>query len=286
MNQEKVVFITGATGGIGKAAAIAMAQRQYTVVIHGRNKERTAAVAEEIKKLTGNRQVDYIVGDFFLMREVKKAATSFLNKYKRLDILINNAGGLMNKERAVTAEGIETTIALNVLAPFLLTKQLLPLLQQREDARIINVASNAHKLNARPDFNDIELHKHYNPLRAYGNSKLFLIWNTQHLAAQLSQQGLHHVRVNSVHPGAIATNFGVTSNLGGLMNVVAKLLRPFFKTPEQGAETLTFLATGDIHLTGTYFEKNKPVGASPKYYSKRNEQLIWDYCEQQVKQWK
>ncbi|MBV7532112.1 SDR family NAD(P)-dependent oxidoreductase [Chitinophaga sp. sic0106] len=285
MNQEKVVLITGATGGIGKAAALALAKQQYTVVIHGRNKGRTALAAEEIRIMTGNNKVSYILGDFFLMSDVKKAAESFLSKYKRLDILINNAGGLMNKDRAVTAEGVETTFAVNVLAPFLLSELLLPLLSQSEDGRIINVASNSHRLNAKPDFNDMEGSKKYNPLVAYGNAKLFLIWNTRHLAGLLTTQGLHNVTVNSVHPGAIATNFGVTSNLGGFLNLFVKLLRPFFKTPEQGAQTLTYLATADIHLTGNYFEKNKPVAPAEKYYSKRNEQLLWDYCIQKVKQW-
>src|SRR5690606_22002491 len=167
MDKQRTVFITGATGGIGKATAIALAKENYRVVIHGRNTEKTAAVCEEIKRLSGNNKIDYIIGDLFLMNEVKKVAETFIERYEHLDILINNAGGIMSKERTETAEGVETTIAVNLLAPFLFTELLLGLLKKSNDGRIINVASNSHQLNAKPDFNDLELKSNYNPLVAY-----------------------------------------------------------------------------------------------------------------------
>jgi len=284
MEQQKTVFITGATGGIGKATAIALAKQQYQVIIHGRNKEKTAAACEEIKSISGNENIDYITGDLLLMSDVKKVAETLINKYNRLDVLINNAGGIMDKDRKETAEGIETTMAVNLLAPFLLTNLLLDVLKKSEVGRIINVSSNSHQLNAKPYFNDIELKSNYNPLAAYGNAKLFLIWISQYLAEKLIEDNFKNITVNTLHPGAVATNFGVDSNLGGLLNFFGKLARPFFKTPEQGAETILYLATSDDvkSISGKYFENKKIKTPSQKYYSQQNEQLVWDYCKNRI----
>lgn len=284
MNKQRTVFITGATGGIGKATAIALAKQNYRVVIHGRNEEKTAAVCEEIKRLSGNDKIDYIIGDLFLMGEVKKVAQTYIERYDHLDILINNAGGIMSKDRKETTEGVETTIAVNLLAPFLLTDLLLDVLKKSDDGRIINVSSNSHQLNAKPDFNDLELKNNYNPLTAYGNAKLFLIWMSQYLAGKLIEDGYKNITVNTLHPGAVATNFGVDSNLGGFLNFFGKLARPFFKTPEQGAETVLYLATSEDvkSISGKYFENKKIKTASPKYYSQQNEQLVWDYCNKRI----
>jgi len=284
MNKQRTVFITGATGGIGKATAVALAKQNYRVVIHGRNKEKTATVCEEIKRLSGNDKVDFIIGDLLLMNEIKKVAQTYIERYDRLDILINNAGGIMSKDRKETTEGMETTIAVNLLAPFLLTELLLGVLKKSDDGRIINVSSNSHQLNAKPDFDDLELKNNYNPLTAYGNAKLFLIWNSQHLAEKLIQDGYGNVAVNTLHPGAVATNFGINSNLGGLLNFLGKLARPFFKTPEQGATTILYLATSEDvkSISGKYFENKKIKTASQKYYSKKNEQLVWDYCKNRM----
>jgi len=284
MKQQKTIFITGATGGIGKATAVALAKQNYRVVIHGRNKEKTATVCEEIKRLSGNDKIDYIIGDLFLMSEVRKVAQTYIERYEHLDILINNAGGIMSEDRKETPEGVETTIAVNLLAPFLLTELLLSLLKKSDDGRIINVSSNSHQLNAKPDFDDLELKNNYNPLTAYGNAKLFLIWISQYLAEALIQGDYGNVTVNTLHPGAVATNFGVNSNLGGLLNFFGKLARPFFKTPEQGAETILYLATSEDvkSSSGKYFENKKIKTASQKYYSQQNEQLVWDYCKNRI----
>lgn len=277
--ENKLALITGATDGIGKATAIALAKQGFTVVIHGRNEQKTKRVCDEIKALTGNNKTDMLVADLFSLQEVRLLANEFKKKYNRLNVLINNAGCVMNKERETTKEGFEKTIALNLLAPYLLTELLLDLLKQSEDGRIINVASNAHHINAKPNFNDLQLEQGYDPLRAYGNSKLFLIWITQRLNAELQQQGITNVTANTLHPGAVKTGFAVHSNLGFLLNTMVKLMRPFFKTVEQGAETLIYLATADIHEKGgLYYVNRKPVRTGAKYYSPENEKLIWDYC--------
>ena len=278
--KDKIVLITGATGGIGKAAATELAKQQFTVIIHGRNQERIQQVCEEIKMTTGNKKVDYLVADLFLIKETKQLIHAFKEKYSRLDILINNAGGLMSNERENTSEGIEKTIAVNVITPFLLMNGLMDLLKASPDARIINVSSNSHKLNAKPDMNDIQLEKGYHPLRSYGNSKLFLIWISQYLAKDLKKQGFDHVKVNTLHPGAVATNFGVKSNLGTFMNTLAKMMRPFFRTPEKGADTIVYLATSkEIEkVSGKYFVNRKQAVVTEKYHTEGREKQIWDYC--------
>jgi NAD(P)-dependent dehydrogenase (short-subunit alcohol dehydrogenase family) len=277
---NKIVLITGATGGIGKAAAIALAKKDFTVVIHGRNRQKTELVCEEIKAATGNDKIDVIVANLFSLKEVQNMANSFKQKYNRLDVLINNAGGVMGKDREITADGIEKTIAINLFAPFLLTQLLLELLKNSADGRIINVSSNSHRLNAKPDFDDLSLEKGYNPLRAYGNAKLFLIWITQHLSQTFNQQGIKNITANTVHPGAVATNFGVESNLGAVLNFIAKLARPLLKTPEQGADTIVYLATsGEVkNSSGKYFVNRKQSKVTEKYYSEKKEKAVWDYC--------
>jgi len=284
--KDRIVFITGATGGIGKAAALELAKQDFKVVIHGRNKEKTQQVCEEIRITTGNNKVDYLVADLFLVQETKNLISEFKEKYKHLDVLINNAGGLMSKERENTAEGIEKTLAVNLLTPFLLMNGLLDLLKASPDARIINVSSDSHKLNAKPDFDDLQLVKGYGPLRSYGNSKLFLIWISQYLAKDLKAQGIDHVTVNTLHPGAVATNFGVKSNLGPFMNTLAKMMRPLFRTPEKGADTIVYLAASDKlkEISGKYFVNRKQAVVADKYYSLEHEKQLWEYCLQLTSQ--
>jgi len=281
---NSTALITGATGGIGKATALALAREGYTVIIHGRNVQKTQQVCAELKEASGNHNIDVLVADMFSLQDISRMALTFKQKYDRLDVLINNAGGIMSNERETTADGIEKTIAMNLLAPFLLTGLLMDLIKKSPDGRVINVSSNSHKLNARPDLGDIDLQQHYEPLRAYGNAKLFLIWITQHMAAQLQEQGIRNVTVNTMHPGAVATNFGAESNLGAVLNFIAKLARPLFKTPEQGADTIVYLATSAevAHTSGKYFVNRKQAKVADKYYSAQNEKTIWDYCLEQT----
>lgn len=281
--KDRIVLITGATAGIGKAAALNLANKGFTVVIHGRNAAKTTQVAQEIKDASGNEHIDVLVADLFSLPEVKNMADTFKQKYAKLDILINNAGGIMGKERKVTVDGFEQTIAVNLLTPFLLTELLLPWLKRSEDARVINVASNAHQLNAKPDLNDVALEKGYDPLRAYGNSKLFLIWNTQRLAWMLEQQGIRNIKVNSLHPGAVATDFAVKSDLGLVLNLLGRMMRPFFITPEKGADTVVYLATVDaLEASGKYFVRRKEAKVAGRYHSAKHEKALWDWCKDAV----
>lgn len=286
MEQHKIILITGATGGMGKETALALAKKGHTIVIHGRNPEKTLAVSKEIQEKSLNQNIDILIGDLFSMEDVRQISDTFKKKYNRLDVLINNAGGIMDKTRSTTPEGLEKTLAINLFAPYLLMRSLLSHLQKSEAGRIINYSSDAHKLSARPDFTDLELKRGYSPLRAYGNAKLFLIWITQHLSKELKRLPDNKITVNSLHPGAIATDFGVGTDLGWLMNFVSKLFRPFQKTAIQGAQTAIYLSESDEvnNTSGQYFVNKKIAKVSEKYYSEQNELLIWNYCEQKTKE--
>lgn len=277
---QKTILITGATSGIGKAAAMALAKQGHQIILHGRNQQKAALVRNEIIAASGNEKVSVVIADLYLLSEIRNLCALIHNNFSSLDILINNAGGLMGKEIELTQEGYEKTFAINVLAPFMITKLLMDMLVKSSDARIINVSSNSHQLNAHPDFDDLQLVKHYNPLRAYGNAKLFLIWNTQHLVEKFQKEGIKNVNAYTLHPGAVASGFGVGSNLGPLLNIVSKIARPFFRTPEAGADGIVFLATAKTipGKAGDYFVDKNPVNKSLKYYTPEREKLIWDYC--------
>jgi NAD(P)-dependent dehydrogenase (short-subunit alcohol dehydrogenase family) len=238
-------------------------------------------VQREIIEATGNTQVDYVVGDLFLVSEARRVASELVARYTRLDVLINNAGGVMSNARATTAEGHETTIALNLLSPFVLTQELLPLVQRSEDGRIIHVSSSSHRINACPDYDDLELVNSYSPLVAYGNSKLFIMFIAEMLSEELKKKGIENVTVNTMHPGAVATGFSRQSDLGAVLNVVSKVARLFFRTPEKGAETLVYLAADDAvkGVSGRYFVDLKQATVSRKYDSVENRRVVWEYCE-------
>jgi NAD(P)-dependent dehydrogenase (short-subunit alcohol dehydrogenase family) len=279
--ENKIILITGATNGIGKAAAKALAKQGHTIIIHGRNKEKTLRVCDEIKSESAHTNIDMILGDMFLLSDVKRMADEFKSKYQKLDVLINNAGGTMGKVRESTSENMEKTIALNLLSPFLLTELLLDHLSKSPDARIINVSSEMHKMGGKPFFHDFQLEKHYDSVRAYGLSKLYLIWISRHLVSILKQKNREHVKVNVVHPGVSNTNFGLDQDRGFFTNFIGKLLMRFSLTPEQGAESIVYLASSDDvkNVSGKYYAPKKKLSkASDRFYSTKNEHIVWDYC--------
>ena len=283
--ERKIIFITGSSGGIGKETAKTLAKLGNTVIVHGPTKELAETACNEIKSETGNQKVDYVYADFFLLADIKRMADDFKGKYKRLDVLINNAGAMFGIDRGTTKDGNEKTFALNLFAPFLLTQLLLEVLAKSPAARIVNVSSSAHSLSGILDLNDIQLEKNYTFGTAYGQSKLYLIWVTQHLAAELKEKGPGNITVNSLHPGMVKTEFGQNANKGFLINILLKLSRPFSRKPKQGAETAIYLATSkDVeNVTGKYFSDKKITKPSEKFYTPENEKLIWDYCMQITK---
>lgn len=247
--QGKTALVTGATNGIGKEAATALAAAGADVVIVGRNRALTEASAAEIKRITNNPRVDYLVGDLSSQAEVRRVAAEFLAFNRPLHILLNNAGALF-PERLESADGIEMTWALNHLGYFLLTELLLDRIKQSAPARIVNVASAAHQ-GARNgiSFDDVQFRHKYSSLGAYAQSKLANILFTRELAQHLQGSG---VTVNCVHPGFVASRFG---HADALHSVLMTLLRPFQRSIGKGARTSIYLCTAPevANISGEYF---------------------------------
>lgn len=278
--KEKIVLVTGASSGIGKAAAKALANRGATIIIHGRDEGKLQKVKAEIIRDTNNHLIDAITADLCSQAAVRKMAATISEKYERLDVLVNNAGGMMGAARESTVDGIEQTIALNVLAPYLLTWSLLHHLKKSEDSRIITTASFMHWV-ARPDFMDIESVYGYAPLKAYSNAKLYTILMTEYFATVLEGHGCANVCINTVNPGAVATNF-FNRNAGGLANWLGRASRPFLKSAAAGADTIVWLATSPAvkGISGKYFENKHEARVRKRYHTDENRMLVWNYCKQ------
>ncbi len=269
--KDKVVLVTGANSGIGKAASLDLAKIGATVVMVARNKERGEAARSEIVRESRNGSVDLLLADLSSLESVRQLATEFQRKYSKLHVLINNAG-LFNQRRHVTMDGYENTFATNYLAPFLLTNLQLDLLKASAPSRIFNVSSVGH-YNGHINFDDLNLEKEYGGWKAYGQSKLALVLFTYELAKKL--QGTE-VTVNAVHPGTVATN--IWSRPLGPVGFIMALPKLFMTTPRQGAETIVYLASSPDakDLNGEYLEKLKVKKSSDESYNEEIAQRLWD----------
>jgi NAD(P)-dependent dehydrogenase (short-subunit alcohol dehydrogenase family) len=273
--QNKICLITGATSGIGQAAALALAQMGATVAIVGRSEERCQSTVAHIQRETNNFHVDYLLADLSIQSQVRKLAENFKARYKRLDVLVNDAGAIFLR-RELSADGIEMTFAVNHLAYFLLTNLLLDTLKASAPTRIVNVASNSH-LGQHLDFDNLQLKRGYNPMRAYGRSKLCNLYFTYELARRLDGTG---VTVNAMHPGFVATNMG--TNNGRLVRLFLPLIHLNSLTPEQGARTVVYLASSpDVEtVTGKYFVREREVASDPVSYDEAAAKRLWEVSEE------
>jgi len=273
----KTILITGATNGIGKVAALELAKLGPTVVLVGRNPAKVADTVVEIKEQSSNPLVDGLVADLFSMAEVRRLANEFRKKYPQLHVLINNAGAVF-ADRQHTVDGYERTFALNHLSYFLLTNLLLDMLKANTPARIVNVSSGAHK-GAALDFDDLQNEQHYGTggTRVYGQSKLDNLLFTYELARRLAGS---RVTVNALHPGVVATGFG--ENNGGAIRFGMELFHLCGLTPQQGADTIFYLASSpEVEgITGKYWEKRKQIASSPASYDEATQKRLWEVSAQ------
>jgi NAD(P)-dependent dehydrogenase (short-subunit alcohol dehydrogenase family) len=231
----RTALVTGASSGIGLYAALGLARAGMRVVMLGRDRTRTEAARRFVREHSGSDGIDILLADFSRLAEVRRVANEILSAADRIDVLVNNAG-LMSRHYRFSFDGFELTFAVNHLAPFLLTELLLDRLRASAPARIVTVASEAHRGHLL-HFADLARPLDWSTLRAYGRSKLCNILFTRELATRLDGSG---VVAACLHPGVVATAIG---QRGGLTEVVWRLMKPFMKSPEKGAETSLFLAT-------------------------------------------
>ncbi len=277
MMHGKVCLITGGTNGIGKSAALGLAQMGATVVIVGRNAQKTAHVVEEVRAASGNQSVDSLVADLSSQRDIRQLADDFKRRYATLHVLLNNAGAVF-MQRQLSVDGIEMTFALNHLAYFLLTHLLLDTIQASVPARIINVSSDAHS-GGQIEFDNLQGERHYGT-RAYGNSKLANILFTMELSRRLEGTG---VSVNALHPGFVNTGFG-KNNPGLLIKIIRAIIPLIARSPDKGAETSLYLASSvEVEtLTGKYFHDSKAIPTAPQANDRAVAKRLWDVSAEMV----
>ena len=266
----RICLVTGATRGIGRATAEALAKSGAHVLLHGRDSASVGAVCREMVRYG---KVDGVVGDLSSLAAVRKLATAVAAQYPRLDVLVNNAG-TGTRRRQTTGDGYERTFAINHLAPFLLTNLLLERLKAGKAARVVTVSSMAHR-GAKLDFDDLNWEtRKFSGLGAYGASKLANILFTVELASRLAGSG---VTANCLHPGVVATNI-FTAFGGRTGKVFTVLLRPFMLSPADGAKTSIYLASSPevANVTGKFFDKCREVPPTPAAQDAAAAKRLWD----------
>ena len=265
----KTVLVTGATGGIGLATALGLAERGAHVAIVGRHPGRLAVAAASLGR--AGHDADVFVADLSSQAQVRRLAVEVLHRLPRLDVLVNNAGGYWNS-RHVTADGLEHTLALNHLAPFLLTILLLDRLAQAPAARVVTVASNAQSFG-RIDLDDLQGCRAYSGARAYNQSKLANVMFTYELAKRLSGTS---VTANAVHPGVVSTGFG-SGDPALLQRLLVPLVRPLMRTATQGAAASLHVATAPdlADTTGLFFTSRGPRPSSRRSYDEEVADRLW-----------
>jgi NAD(P)-dependent dehydrogenase (short-subunit alcohol dehydrogenase family) len=271
----KICLVTGATSGIGKSTATALAALGAKVILIARNKEKAESVIQQMKSEHQDISVQYLMADFSDLQEVRDLALAFKEKFTHLDVLVNNAGAFFNT-RQMTPYEVERTFLINHLAPFLLTNLLLDTIKASLSARIVNVSSDAHQM-ADLDFDDLGLKRGFSGIKAYGRSKLANILFTYELARRLADT---NVTANALHPGHVATDIWRTSFsiLGPVIKWVLSLVA---LSPEEGADNSIYLATSPEvdGVSGKYFVKREPTKSSPASYDEKNAQKLWEVSE-------
>ena len=278
---NKTVVISGATNGIGKAAAIELSKENPKLLFTYRNQSLADELLAEIKDISPNTQVQSVYCDFSDQDSIKKCTNEINDLCANIDVLINNAG-VVNTSYHETGEGIENTFAVNHLGYFLFTNLLLQRLKGHDETRIVNVSSAAHSFVKEMQWEDINFKNNFGQgLRSYGQSKLANLLFTRYLAIKLSTD---NISVNAIHPGGVNTSLG-SQNKAWYSKPLRLILKPFFRSPLKGAESIIYLATKqDDGVTGEYFVDSKIHKSST--YSKNLEEAhkLWDLSEKLVGQ--
>ena len=279
--KNKTIVISGATNGIGKAAAVELSKKNPRLLFTYRNQKLADELLTEIKNLSPDTQVHLVYCDFSNQDSIKKCADEINNLCEKIDLLINNAG-VVNTSYRETNEGIENTFAVNHLGYFLFTNLLLNKLKGENETRIINVSSAAHAFVKEMQWEDINYKSNFGQgLRCYGQSKLANLLFTRYLAIKLSTE---NISVNAMHPGGVNTSLG-SQNKAWYSKPLRLILKPFFRSPLKGAESIIYLATKqDDGVTGEYFFNSKIHKSSA--YSKNLEEAhkLWGLSEELVGQ--
>jgi NAD(P)-dependent dehydrogenase (short-subunit alcohol dehydrogenase family) len=272
----KICVVTGANSGIGKETALGLARLDAHVAMVCRNPEKGRAAVEEIRRESGSSQVDLLIADMSSQASIRALAAQIQQRYSRLDVLVNNAGGAA-PTRTLSTDGIEMTVAANHLGAALLTLLLLDLLKASAPSRIINVSSEAQR-NARLDMNDLQFEQRkYTGFAAYGQSKLLMNAFTFELSRRLAGTG---VTANCLHPGVVATNIW-GGNLPLIFKLIVAVAKPFMLNSKDGAEVSLHLATSPevAQVSGQYFVKSKPAKSNPLSRDPKVAGEIWQWTE-------
>ena len=271
---NQICIVTGATSGMGKATAAALAQKGATVILIARDQRKGEMVRDAIRTQSGNKNVEVMIADLASQHAIRGLVQTFKQQYQQLHVLVNNAGGVFFK-RETTVDGLEMTLAVDHLAYFLLTNLLLDTLKTSGPARIINVSSNAERVG-RVNFADLQRQKRYNGFLAYAQAKLANMLFTYELDRRLTGTG---VTVNAVTPGPVATNFA--SGGHGLFKLFPLIFR-FGKPAAEGAQTAIYLASSPHveGVTGRAFYNCKELQSSRRSHDIGLQQQLWQVSEE------
>lgn len=276
MMDAKVCLVTGANAGIGFETAKSLCAKGATTVLVCRSAEKAERAIAEIKKEVPGAKTDYVLADLSSQKQVRQLAEEVRSRYDKVDVLINNAGSWFSDFKR-TEDGVERQWAINHLAPFLLTHELLPALQKAPDARVINVSSDSHFLG-KIHFDDVNLRNNYHGLRAYAQSKLANVLFTFEFERR---KGALPISIYAVQPGLVKTDIGLkhTTSFHGLM---WKLRRLFGVSPEEGAETSVYLASAEEvrGISGKYWDKREPKPAAKRAQNANDAARLWELSKE------
>ncbi|MEL7832583.1 SDR family oxidoreductase [Fodinibius sp. Rm-B-1B1-1] len=273
---NKLCVVTGANSGIGKETVRSFAADGAYIIMVCRNEKRAQQARQDIIEDTGNTGIEIVLADLAIQHDVRLAAQQITNQFDQINILVNNAGLIADK-REETVDGIEKTLAVNHLAPFLLTNLLWDHLQKANETRVINVSSEVHRIGAKCfDINDLQLTENYSPMNAYGVSKLCNIMFTHELAKRSKD---NTIAAYSLHPGVVRTQ--LAEEAGWAMKLFYWIGKPFMRSPKSGAETTIYLATSNdlSSKNGKYFKNKKVTKPSAIAYDNEITAQLWDRSE-------